>query len=270
MDERIRYLLRQYENNKCSKEELEELFSYFRNSRNSVVPLKQAVKKVYEEICKNHPSFTYVDETGRLRVVEPELVHAGKNASPITQKYKAPLWGMLVVAAVVILSGVWAIWGSTLRSSAAKNGKAEGLTSVLNGKAEQKMILLPLNTTVWLNTASEIAFSKTISKEQVDVKLAGEAFFSRNDTTGVRLVIHTGAFTATVTGSASFNISAYTGEKEIIVSVNQGSVYIHSNETAIATLEQNQKLTIDTSGVTLVHQRIATGEAGAWRRNIEK
>jgi len=64
MEERIKYLFRQYVENTCTREELEEFFAYAQEAKNDE-QLRNLIKKVYETIRENS-SLTYVDETGNL------------------------------------------------------------------------------------------------------------------------------------------------------------------------------------------------------------
>jgi hypothetical protein len=108
MEERIAYLLRQYEGNNCSREELEELFSYINSLRAGNQPLKQIIKNIYDDIKRNHPSFTYVDENGRLVLTEPDeqFDPFDKTIIPPKSKWKLPV----VVAAICILILFTLIW----------------------------------------------------------------------------------------------------------------------------------------------------------------
>ncbi len=73
MEERIKYLFRQYLENTCSREELEELFEYIRKQEYDAI-LKSRIRGLYDAIQKNPSLLTYVDESGNLLLTEPKPV----------------------------------------------------------------------------------------------------------------------------------------------------------------------------------------------------
>ena len=265
MEERIRYLLRKYENNKCSREELEELFGYIRNIRNSDVPLKRTVKKMYDDIRKNHPSFTYVDESGRLIFTEPGQVFSPAKETISAKNLKAPVWIMLFTGVLMIAAVFWITrkGKSGIPASSRNNGIA--LTKKFSERSEKKFLLLPDSTEVWLNAASSLEFPDEFTGYKREVMLTGEAFFRVKYATDMSFIIHTGKVSTVVLGTA-VNIKAYPGERAVTVSVSQGKVSVKQNEDILAILTEGQQVKIDNTGERVVKKNIVVSEIGVWQQ----
>lgn len=266
MEERIRYLLRQYENNRCSQEELEELFYYIRNARNSEAPLKRMVRKIYDDIRKNHPSFTYVDENGRLVLTEPEQgnISTGKHIL-IKKKIKTPVLIVLLAAILMISAALWLLRQDMYRHNTTHRNAAIALTKKFSERSEQKYLLLPDSTEVWLNAASSLEFPDEFNSSKREVLLSGEAFFKVKHVSDNPFIIHTGKVSTIVLGT-SFNIKAYPGQKEVIISVSQGRVNVKRNQDIIATLTKGQQVKVDNAEEKIAEKNIAVNKIAAWQQ----
>ncbi|HTN08561.1 FecR family protein [Agriterribacter sp.] len=263
MEERIRYLLRQYENNKCSHEELEELFGYIRNARSSDVPLKRTVKKIYDDIRKNHPSFTYVDENGRLILTEPEQAFLPPKEAISGKNIKAPVWMILITGVVMIAAVFWIMRKDKPGNHATFRAGGIALTKKFSERSEQKFLLLPDSTEVWLNAASSLEFPDEFAGNKREVVLSGEAFFKVKDAEGMPFIIHTGKVSTVVLGT-SLNIKAYPGERAVTVSVSEGKVNVKRNGNIVAILVKGQQVRMDNAGKKVDEKNIAASKVAAW------
>ncbi|HRN55481.1 MAG TPA: FecR domain-containing protein [Agriterribacter sp.] len=265
MEERIRYLLRQYENNSCSREELEELFAYIRSVRSSDVPLKRTVKKIYDDIRKNHPSFTYVDESGRLMLTEPEQVIPGDKDRLFKKKTQGSLWIFLLTGVLMISAALWLMRKNVTGSRTLHREHTIALTKKFSDRSEQKFLLLPDSTQVWLNAASWLEFPDEFTGNKREVVLNGEAFFIVKHKAGVPFIVHTGEVSTVVLGT-SFNIKAYPGQKELAISVSRGRVNIKHNQNAVAILTEGQVVKLDNTGKNIRKKNIAVSKIAAWQQ----
>ncbi|HVV02934.1 MAG TPA: FecR family protein, partial [Puia sp.] len=218
MEDRIRYLFRQYLENKCSRQELEEFFSYIRASGDNET-LRSLIKKVYENQV---PSIqTYVNEHGTL--ILPGRAEGGN--IPVRQRqYRRNLAAGLVMFACLAIIGtiVWLIRPSNHPAPAPL---AAGLTKSTTERSEYKYLLLPDSTQVWLNASSTLEFPEHFRTNKREVTLSGEAYFDVRHSEKTPFIIHTGKVSTTVLGT-SFNIKAYPDRQHIIVSVSTGKVKV--------------------------------------------
>lgn len=265
MEERLQYLLRQYENNSCSHEELEELFSYIRNTGSSDASLKRMLKKIYGEIRKNHPSFLYVDENGNLVFAEPGQDIPAEKEAPSKRKTKPALWLMVLTGTLMILTALWLTRKDITGNLSQPGNSAIILTKKFSERSEQKFLLLSDSTKVWLNAASSLEFPDKFTAGKKEVTLSGEAFFEVRYMPGEAFIVHTGKISTAVSGG-SFNIKAYPREKEVAISVKQGKAEVKHNRDIITTLTQNQQAKIDPDDGEITQKNIMLSKIAAWQR----
>ncbi|HEX5024188.1 MAG TPA: FecR family protein [Agriterribacter sp.] len=227
MKERIRYLLGQYEKNRCSREELEELFDYINNVRNTDAALMRMVKKIYDDISKTHPSFIYVDESGRLVLSEPDDVHflQEEEKKAIKKRRRLPIVVVFLTAVVMLSTSVWLSRKNSSVASTPQQDSPVALTKTFSKRAEHKFLLLPDSTEVWLNEASSLEFPDHFSGDKREVFLNGEAFFKVKHSEKMPFIIHTREINIKVLGT-TFNVKSYAGDKSSETSLINGSIEV--------------------------------------------
>lgn len=120
-------------------------------------------------------------------------------------------------------------------------------TMVQTNDADQKIIALPDGSTVWLNRNSELLYPENFDGETRTLYLKGEAFFEVTPDKDRPFIVHSGISKTTVLGT-SFNLSAYSKEEQIRLTVVTGKV-------AFA-------LADDTDGVIVIPGNMARISAG--------
>ncbi|RPE09118.1 DUF4974 domain-containing protein [Chitinophaga lutea] len=215
MEERIKYLFRQYAAGKCSRKEYEEFFAYIRRSSHDD-SIRALIQEAYAADGQVPAAPPYVDGNGAL----------------VLKKTKRSLRWSMAAAAVLVLGLVfW--WNSSPE-----------LKRNFTARSEFKYLLLPDSTQVWLNAASTLEYPPQFKPGIREVYLSGEAYFDVQHADKVPFVIHTGTVSTTVLGTA-FNIKAYPGLKNIIVAVNRGKVSVRYGKQQAATLTEGQRLKVD-------------------------
>src|SRR5687768_10755457 len=103
MEERIKYLFRQYLNNTCTRKEFEEFFSYINEATHNEL-IRELIRKAYEETAQAGSSLTYVDERGHLVLTEPAWDEKRIAGAPSRKKN----WPLIAIAAcvAVLLAGI--------------------------------------------------------------------------------------------------------------------------------------------------------------------
>jgi ferric-dicitrate binding protein FerR (iron transport regulator) len=265
MEERLQYLLRQYENNNCSREELEELFSYIRNTGSNDASLQRMLKKIYGDIRKNHPSFLYVDENGYLVFMEPGQEIPVEKEAPSKRNAKPALWIFMLTGALMISAALWLTRKGIPGNRSQTGNNAIVLTKKFSERSEQKFLLLPDSTRVWLNAASSLEFPDKFTGNKKEVTLSGEAFFEVRNTPDTAFIVHTGKVSTAVSGG-SFDIKAYPREREVTVSVSRGKAAVKRNGNIVATLVRSQQAKIDIYGEEITEKNITGGKIAAWQQ----
>lgn len=86
-----------------------------------------------------------------------------------------------------------------------------------------KIISLPDGSTIWLNKNSELKYPETFDTDERLIQLEGEAFFDVVKNPAQPFKVQNKAFEVRVIGT-SFNVSAYPEAKDIMVTVETGTV----------------------------------------------
>lgn len=266
MNERIQYLLSQYESNNCSREELEELFYYIRNSKENEGNLKKLVHKVYEDIRKNHPSFTYVDDQGKLISMEPDDLQVTMPQPGLDRRVLKKYTRLVLMGGVIVLSIIAGIAIKRLSGIDVIEGVAMNtLTKKFSQRSEHKTILLPDSTQVMLNASSSLEFPDHFSGNTREVYLKGEAFFKIKHTANQPFIIHAGKFTARSAGGASCNFKAYKDENEVIVAVNQGKIWVEKSDKEVAVLTAGREVKLGKADLSILEKNVGIDKIGAWQ-----
>ena len=260
MEERLKYLFRQYLDNNCSRQELEEFFSYIRAADTDEL-LRSLIKKAYDDTRQTPSSQTYVNESGNLILTGEEwLSHAALPTKPRKKKWASAL----VVLACLVATGAiaWLLY-QPARSTAAPAVAA--LTKKTTERSEYKYVLLPDSTQVWLNASSTLEFPDHFDASKREVSLSGEAYFDVKHADKTPFIIHTGKISTTVLGTA-FNIKAYPDRENIVVSVSRGKVRVSYDNTPVATLVKGQQVKVSSVYSTAVERKIAPAAVAAWQQ----
>ncbi|THU41673.1 DUF4974 domain-containing protein [Niastella caeni] len=258
MEERIKYLFRQYLNNTCTRKEFEEFFSLMNDAAHNEI-VRELIRKTYEETGQSF--LTYVDERGNLVLTEPawEEQQVTKGRSRNRNRF------ILAVTTCVMVALAGVVWLINRPIQQRQPSSKQALAKKITGRSEYKYMLLPDSTKVWLNAASTLEYPHQFAAGKREVFLTGEAYFDVKHADKQPFLIHTGKVTTMVLGTA-FNIKAYPGRENIIVSVSRGKVRVNYNEKEVATLTPGQQVKISNVNKPIVQKKIAISEPGAWQQ----
>jgi len=258
MEDRIRYLFRQYLENKCSRQELEEFFSYIRAAGQDEV-LRNLIKKVYDNTEQIPSIQTYVNERGSLILTDKsgiQGVHVPKRRSGRR---------LAVAALILLITAAPILWLVKKPGRPHPAPVAAALTKRTTEPSEYKYLLLPDSTQVWLNASSTLEFPAHFGTDKREVTLSGEAYFDVRHSERGPFVIHTGKISTTVLGT-SFNIKAYPDRQHVIVSVRTGKVRVSYNNVVLSTLVKGQQVKVNSRLTSIEEKKIAPAEVAAWQQ----
>ena len=258
MEERISYLFRRYLENKCSRQELEEFFSYVRASGHDEV-LRSLIKKVYENTEQVPSIQTYINEHGTLILTDKAVIP--DVPGPKTRS-RRPLVAAILVLLIAAGPILWLVNKPDHRHPAPV---ASALAKRTTERSEYKYLLLPDSTQVWLNASSTLEFPEHFGTDKREVTLSGEAYFDVRHSEKTPFIIYSGKISTTVLGT-SFNIKAYPDRQDIIVSVSTGKVKVSYNNVSLATLIKGQQVKFNSRLNTMEEKKIAPAEVAAWQQ----
>jgi transmembrane sensor len=260
MEERLKYLFQRYLDNACTRSEFDEFLWYVSNSANND-SVRELIKKVYENSGKDGSSQTFVDESGNLVLTQPEWFTQDER---VPAKGRKKWMGALALAAcLVIVAGyIWYVQPPDSKGQVVAQGD---LTRKSTERSEYKYLLLPDSTQVWLNAESKLEYPLHFTGNKRTVYLSGEAYFDVKHADKIPFVIMTGKVSTTVLGTA-FNIKAYPGRKDVIVSVSRGKVKVDFNDHEVATLTKGQQVKVSNTDSRVVEKKPALNEAASWQQ----
>ncbi len=175
--------------------------------------------------------------------------------TPTIKKMTAIGWVVRIAAAVVLL-GIAGYWVSGI-------GR-QSLEIVATLENEQKEVVLPDGSRVWINEESRLTYHPSF--KQREVLLEGEAFFEVVRDERSPFTVKGGGAQTTVLGTR-FNVRAYTGETRVEVTVESGKVSLEP----IASRKKRVLLNAGNSGVySKQENKVELYEegifkAGAWK-----
>jgi ferric-dicitrate binding protein FerR (iron transport regulator) len=155
--------------------------------------------------------------------------------------------------------------------------KQKNLITVWNERktlaGEKSVINFSDGTKITLNGNSKLRYSNNASYKNREVYLEGEAFFEVARDTSKPFIVHCKNISTTVLGT-KFNISAYSTEKEIAISLVEGKVNVSENkmnyDNKLATLQPNQQFLYSTSKETYNIKEFDIDKIIGWKDNLLK
>jgi ferric-dicitrate binding protein FerR (iron transport regulator) len=154
-------------------------------------------------------------------------------------------FNLLRIAAIVLLAFVF---GGTLSYFIFKPGTVqttESFCEVTAPLGSTSQILLPDNSSVWLNAGSKIKYSTTFNKTDRFLQLEGEGYFKVAKNQDIPFIVDAFGFEVKAIGT-EFNVKAYKEEATIETTMIEGKVSLHHASEKIMDgvyLIPNQKAT---------------------------
>jgi ferric-dicitrate binding protein FerR (iron transport regulator) len=240
MPDRISQLFDKFIAGHCTEQEYHELMDLLRENQHEE-KVRGLLQQVYQGTARSLRSVTYVDDKGQLQRPPGE---AEAPVVPLRQRRSWKVARAAVLTGVIVAAGWWLYLNQYKMPASGSKAPVAAVTPVKSAtqRGEMKYLLLPDSTQVWLNVASTIEFPETFSSIR-EVTLHGEAFFDVKHAADHPFLIHTGAVTTKVLGTA-FNIKAYPGQADVVVSVKRGKVEVRKDDKVMATLTMGQEVAV--------------------------
>src|SRR5688572_7845207 len=145
MASRIETLFQKLIDGSCSRQEYDELMDLLKENQHEE-KVRSMLSQVYQLTSRSIPSGTYVDTNGDLQTsASPSVV----DMQPRKRSRLVLLWS---AAAIVLLTlGTWWMFRQNANTRNNKNNIAGTAVKKATQPAEQKYLLLPDSTQVWLN-----------------------------------------------------------------------------------------------------------------------
>ena len=241
------------------------LLAYFK--RKDGIPLTQEEQHAWEQYRTGHAMEDTFDEEAF-----EQLTHYRQQMPPVEQffkKYDIPLaipfpkkkqdptvrvrrfpWRRLAVAASLLFITCTAAWFFFLRNEM-------DLNTLQTAKGEQRELMLPNGTKVWLNAATTLRYPEAFGKEAREVILEeGEAYFEVAKNANQPFVVNVLSPTGRAEGGQNyrvkvlgtqFNVKAYQEDNMVTTALVEGSVQVTYGHQSLV-LKPGQQVIIDRQG----------------------
>lgn len=156
--------------------------------------------------------------------------------TPSKRRIRFPLFSKIAVVAIIIIL-------STVIYFYSKESQTEDemlFVEYFVPRGELLSVVLPDSSTVELNSGSYLRYPKKFSEEIREVYLEGEGYFSVVSNKDAPFVVEIEDLKVRVLGT-EFNISAYKGDDEYVVTLRQGKVNVLCNGESVI-LKPNEQL----------------------------
>lgn len=169
--------------------------------------------------------------------------------SPKGQTKARQLWiGAIAVAAALVMAFFLGNWFSVINENTA-------YSTVIAPSGQRTQLVLPDNTTVWLNSGTELKYPVSFSKSSRDVFVKGEAYFEVTKNQGKPFIVHTSEINVKVFGTR-FNVKESKSSTLSTVTLYEGKVQVlDSRNKPLSFLDPGQQLRIRPEGIRLVEAK---------------
>jgi transmembrane sensor len=131
----------------------------------------------------------------------------------------------------LLLVGLGFFWFSNLTDKQA----VHQYTSIIAPSGHKSLVILPDNTSVWLNSGSTLKYSGNFNINKREVILEGEAYFDVQEDRSKMFCVSSGIFNIQVYGT-SFNVKNYANDSLQEITVAEGKVGISSSDKELRQL----------------------------------
>lgn len=138
-----------------------------------------------------------------------------------------------------------------------------GMLEVSVAYGEQKRLILPDSSEVWLNAGSTILYPETFANDKRLVTLDGEAYFSVKKDTASPFIVEASQLSVKVLGTR-FNVKAYSNDEKITTTLINGKVEVGVHSQSPHILKPNEQLTYDKKSSNVHISVIDTNDTNCW------
>jgi len=252
-------LIEKYAAGTASPEELQQLLDWYRSADIGIVEwpaqspdekekLQQRMLQRLEQGMKERP---YVMQGV---AATPDVPERPATVIPLPRFRNNP-W-LRAAACLVLVAGSWAIWRTVIHHPLT-------YISIYNPSGKIQRVTLPDSSKVLLNAESSIRYTAAFTGQR-EVFLDGEAYFDVSTDKEHPFVVHSGALTTTVLGTA-FDIQSFSTERQNSVTVIRGKVQVQDSTKVLDVLTPARQLQWDGQTHKAETVSIDTNQVTAWQ-----
>ena len=245
--------LEQLLENESYKNEFDSICAKWKNStrdKNLFNP-EEGIERLTEKLIENDHNFTWPS---------PSINHIQSSNHPIILKYAAAI---LIFFTASFLTYYYIL---SLGESAEIDWNQK-----ITALGDRSVINYSDGTRITLNSNSNLRYPAEFGDYKREIYLDGEAYFEVAPDSTKPFLVHSGLVTTEVLGT-KFNVSAFSDEDKIRVSLVEGQVKVENPDSGKGQVEsilsQNFQITYDITNNTSKIEKFDSLEIIGWRRNV--
>lgn len=258
----IDWLIMEYVSGKLDKDSFDRLKRWSLESEDNRRYVRQRLEVWFSSgAADNRVSFD--KEKAYLRFLQ--RIHDRPESGTGRTTRRLPLSYLYKVAAVILIV-VLPIAGYWSGKETVKSTFADMVVEAPLGA--QTRLSLPDGTSVWLNAGSKITYSQGFGMDDRKLSLEGEGYFEVERNEKIPFEIMTPEVSLRVLGT-KFNFRNYPDDKEVAVSLLEGSVMLHNEMKMMSdmVLRPDERMTLDKRTGEMRKSRADVENSMLWTRD---
>lgn len=247
----------------CSEEE-NTLLTEWINSCTENEELYRKLEKQWNESRPDTSGFVIPDKQKVWANIQEEIE---RKVPKIPLYPKSLLLKIAGIAAVIALVAGFAL-SYMLQTNLSSNNSEEFRNIVMAPSGQKTQLVLPDGTQVWLNSESQLVYTYQYNRNERVVILDGEAYFDVEKKEGLPFIVKAGPVDIRVLGT-SFNVSAYSKEENISVSLVSGRLGLlrSADQEHLTFLQPNESAIISRHDMACKVISCDAGVEASWHLN---
>lgn len=252
--DRLSYLFQRFLQKTYTPAEYEELMQYISEPEN------EATLRTLIDEGWHYPLPEHEQDDPRASAIFNTIIEQGKRPQRKPGKLR-PLAKYMAAAMLLlaISAGIYYYYSKPAPATVAQK------TPDAPPPAGHQLIKLPDGSTVLLNAGSQLNYPDTFGNTR-EVHLTGEAYFDIKHNPAKPFIVHAGKTRTVVLGTA-FNIKAFPGQQQVVVTVTRGKVRVEKDHKTLSILTPNEQLAVSNDDNDTQKAVVNTMEAIAWKRD---
>jgi transmembrane sensor len=253
LNDRLPYLFQRYLDKTYTPEEYDELMQCISQPEND-----QSIRELIDEGW-NFPLPAYEQDTDKTNTIFNIIIEQRAIAQRPPRTRRA-LVKYMAAAVLILAIGVGIYYYTNPAPSVVAQQIPEPPAPV-----GHRYLKLPDGSTVLLNSGSQLNYPDSFGNTR-EVHLTGEAYFDIRHNNNKPFIIYAGNTRTVVLGTA-FDIKAFPGQQNVVVTVTRGKVRVEKDEQIIGILTPNEQLIVSKNNNTAKKETVNTREAIAWKQD---
>ena len=252
LHDRLSYLFQRYLDKTYTSDEHDELMQYISQPEND-----QQVRKLIDEGWQ-FPLPAYEQDASKANRIFNTIIEQGANTQRPTRTNR-PLVKYMTAAVLLLAIGLGIYYYTKPAPTVVTHQIHEPPVTV-----DHRYIRLPDGSTVLLNTGSQLNYPDSFGNTR-EVHLTGEAYFDIRHNNNKPFIVYAGNTRTVVLGTA-FDIRAFPGQQNVVVTVTRGKVRVEKDEQTIGILTPNEQLVVANNNSPAKKETVNIREAIAWKQ----